>query len=617
MKSIQKEQVLRLNCPGFGEESYLTIGKAKPLDNYDVIVANPVSILHLFDREPDVLKEIDGKLDEGLTSFALKNDSLLQALESDLKKRIFELVSFLERGGLLVYYLCRPFLLQGTSLSMDNYFWLESLAPDTPVENNVRHMSAVSHGRTIEPTEQADKSEFASYFQQSGLEWNTIIRTDFLTEGYIVLATAGPRKCIAAHLIAGDNGGRIIFLPAPYSPDFDRTLMDCVNNWYVKRSGEEVPVATAANSGAAGQKFPQPDNSFLKPEPIAVPAGDKQTARPAAQATQPAAAAPALAPTVSRTGLPAQGAGSPSSSKTGIPAQQPAAAVVSPSSSRTGIPAQTQGALGSPNASRTGMQSQNPSTSRTGLPPVQKFDARVSRSQPQGPSDTDNAKKKMTAEEILESVSAQAEVTDAPAERQPFNERTTADIGTAFNSLNQPLPQHTADPAGVPSAADLLKELESVGKTPAAPEETAKDEQDPSEAGSRNLLKEMESLAGPAQTTPANSAAESIVDKPSTDFSNYKFAAEDTNVGDPGYQYGIDEKAAPSAETTKPAPSTETTKPAPSAETTKPVSKFEAAAKSAAPSLPPQSSNKPEPVKATSQDSGNNNHETETPEAKD
>ncbi|MBS1954070.1 MAG: hypothetical protein JST89_07790 [Cyanobacteria bacterium SZAS-4] len=612
MKSIQKEQVLRLNCPGFGEESYLTIGKAKPLDNYDVIVANPVSILHLFDREPDVLKEIDGKLDEGLTSFALKNDSLLQALESDLKKRIFELVSFLERGGLLVYYLCRPFLLQGTSLSMDNYFWLESLAPDTPVENNVRHMSAVSHGRTIEPTEQADKSEFASYFQQSGLEWNTIIRTDFLTEGYIVLATAGPRKCIAAHLIAGDNGGRIIFLPAPYSPDFDRTLMDCVNNWYVKRSGEEEPVAVAANAAGAGQKFPQPDNSFLKPEPIAVPAGDKQTAKPAvaAQAQQPAAVAAQTAPTVSRTGLPAQNSGSPSSSKTGMPAQ-PAAAIVSPSSSRTGIPAQTQATGGSPSASRTGMPSQNPSTSRTGLPPVQKFDARVSRSQPQGPSDSDNAKKKMTAEEILESVSAQAEVVEAPAEKQPFNERTTADIGTAFNSLNQPLPQHNADQAGVPSAADLLKELESVGtKAPgaAAAEETGKDE-DASEAGSRNLLKEMESLAGPPQTTQStlstpsqptpSKAVESIADKPSTDFSNYKFAAEDTNVGDPGYQYGIEEQTAASKQPAKPA------------------SKFEAAAKSGAPSAPPQGISKSEPVKATSQDSGNNNHETETPEAKD
>jgi len=602
MKSIQREQVLRLNCPGFGEESYLTIGKAKPLDNYDVIIANPVSILHLFDREPDVLKEIDGKLDEGLTSFTLKNDALLQALESDLKKRIFELVSFLERGGLLVYYLCRPFLLQGTSLSMDNYFWLESLAPDTPVENNVRHMSAVSHGRTIEPTEQADKSEFATYFQQSGLEWNTIIRTDFLTEGYIVLATAGPRKCIAAHLIAGDNGGRIIFLPAPYSPDFDRTLMDCVNNWYVKRSGESEPVAAAATtaaskSGAAGQKFPQPDNSFLKPEPIAAPVGDKQASARPAQVAQPAAAsAQSGAPTVSRTGLPAQEAGSPSSSNTGMPAQP--AAVVSPSTSRTGIPAQTQASAVSPNSSRTGMPSQNPSTSRTGLPPVQKFDARVSRSQPQGPADTDTAKKKMTAEEILESVSAQAEVTDAPGERQPFNERTTSDIGTAFNSLNQPLPQHNADAPGVPSAADLLKELESVGTKPpaGAPAEDAATEDDSNEAGSRNLLKEMESLAGPAQSTTVNKAPESISDKQSTDFSNYKFAAEDANVGDPGYKFGIGEQAPASSET---------------------APKIQPAAKSGAPALPPQGGNKPEPVKAASQESGNNNHETETPEAKD
>lgn len=768
MKSIQRDQVLRLNCPGFGEESYLTIGKAKPLDNYDVIIANPVSILHLFDREPDVLKEIDGKLDEGLTSFTLKNDSLLQALESDLKKRIFELVSFLERGGLLVYYLCRPFLLQGASLSMDNYFWLESLAPDTPVENNVRHMSAVSHGRTIEPTDQADKSEFASYFQQTGLEWNTIIRTDFLTEGYIVLATAGPRKCIAAHLIAGDNGGRIIFLPAPYSPDFDRTLMDCVNGWYAKRSGEPAPVPVGAKAGAGQQKFPQPDNSFLKPETSSASssgggaksapgAGHQGPASSPLQAPATAVAAAASAPSVgtgssgfgeggsiaaavgtqentnselvsqsvtaggastqspskgsigsgaqnsaasgmseqsfadssaiaardsvsssrtgvpsqaaptnSRTGIPAQAAAAPTNSRTGIPAQSaptnsrtgiPAQASptnsrtgipaqASPTTSRTGIPAQSSpsssrpgmpaqdasglrsgasisdspsssrsgipsqglpsqglpstsrtgipaqppggqiqssGISGSPNSSRTGLPSQNPTTSRTGLPPVQKFDARVSRSQPQGPVDTDNAKKKMTAEEILESVSAQAEVVEAPADKQPFNERTTTDIGTAFNSLNQPLPQHNAEQAGVPSAADLLKELESVGtKNPNQAEhadlsQSHEDDHDTEESGSRNLLAEMESLAGPIPSNPSvNKAPEPISDKASTDFTNYKFAGEDIGSG-------------------------------------------------AAPSLTPRASQRGDggatssthPEAAPTASSSNNNHDTETPEAKD
>jgi hypothetical protein len=638
MKSIQREQVLRLNCPGFGEESYLTIGKAKPLDNYDVIVANPVSILHLFDREPEVLKEIDSKLDEGLTSFTLKNDSLLQALESDLKKRIFELVSFLERGGLLVYYLCRPFLLQGNSLSMDNYFWLESLAPDTPVENNVRHMSAVSHGRTIEPTDQAEKSEFAAYFQQSGLEWNTIIRTDFLTEGYIVLATAGPRKCIAAHLIAGDNGGRIIFLPAPYSPDFDRTLMDCVNNWYVKRSGDSAPEPLEAK-GKAGQKFPQPDNSFLKPEPIAAGVGESK--QPAAAKTGPgsgvgsAVGSGSTAGVGSATGVEtgagsaggpgsaaAAGSGSaalagpvqppgPSFSRTGLPAQEN----TSPNSSKTGIPAHQSASL---SASRTGMQSQNPSTSRTGLPPVQKFDARVSRSQPQGPADTDNAKKKMTAEEILESVSAQAEVTEPTAERQPFNERTTADIGTAFNSLNQPLPQHNADAAGVPSAADLLKELESVGtKNPttpgaATPQEAPKDDE-PAGPGSRNLLKEMESLAGPSTSQPVNKAPEPISEtKQSTDFSDYKFVAAEEKTPDLGYKYGVEDLAVSGAEPGKSASSPETS------------------GKAAAPSLPAQSGDKserqkqnessnqqPEAAKAQVVESGNNNHEAETPEAKD
>src|ERR1700685_4195848 len=117
MSVVSKEQILRLNCPGYGEENYLSIGKAKSLDSYSVIVANPVSILHLFDKDQDSVKDIDAKLNEGLTSYTLKSDDLLHQLESDLKKRIFELVSFLERGGLLIYFLCRPFMVQGPSLA--------------------------------------------------------------------------------------------------------------------------------------------------------------------------------------------------------------------------------------------------------------------------------------------------------------------------------------------------------------------------------------------------------------------------------------------------------------------------------------------------------------------
>src|ERR1700733_1746415 len=147
MNSIQKEQILRVNCPGFGEENYFTVGKARALDAYKVIIVNPVSIFHIFDKDLDLQKDIDTKLAEGLTSCTIASDQPLQMILDDLKtKRILELVSFLEKGGLLVYYLCRPFLVQGDNLAVDNYAWLESLAPGSSPDDHIRHMSAVSHG---------------------------------------------------------------------------------------------------------------------------------------------------------------------------------------------------------------------------------------------------------------------------------------------------------------------------------------------------------------------------------------------------------------------------------------------------------------------------------------
>jgi hypothetical protein len=252
MNSIQKEQILRVNCPGFGEENYFSVGKAKSLDAYKVIIVNPVSIFHLFDNDLKLQKEIDNDLADGLTSRTVASDSLLQSIQEELKtRRILELVSFLEKGGLLIYYLCRPFLVQGDNIAIDNYAWLESLAPDSSPDDNIRHMSAVSHGRVVEATPDGELSEFGPYLSQTGLEWNTIIRQDFLTDGYKPLATAGPRKCIAAQLMAGDQGGRILFLPAPYSPDFDKKLIECVQDWNTKTHHVEAvaaPVAVAVQA---------------------------------------------------------------------------------------------------------------------------------------------------------------------------------------------------------------------------------------------------------------------------------------------------------------------------------------------------------------------------------
>jgi hypothetical protein len=446
MTSIQKEQILRLNCPGFGEESFLTIGKARSLDSYSVIIVNPVSILHLFDRAPDAVKEIDTKLAEGLTSYSTRDDDLLQALESDLKKRIFELVNFLEKGGLLIYYLCRPFLVQAPGMSMDNYYWLESLAPDTPSESNVRHMSAVSHGRIVEPTEHAAQSEFSAYLKQSGLEWNTIIRTDFLTEGYIVLATAGPRKCISAHLIAGDTGGRIVFLPSPYSPDFDRSLMECVQLWH-ERKVEEFGAPTEAAKAVPAQQ------AAAAAAPAATPA-----AAPAPQGAE-------KAPPQFNQPDPAKFL-SPKSEE--APAKPPQ------------TPAQKPIAINNPLSAAAAA-----SSSRSNLPPVTKF----TTSRPLPGSDA----AKMSADEILDSVAKQADETDVEEEPRTFNERATSDIGTAFSKLNSPLPQAT-DSGGyqVPSAQDLLKELESMS----APTHQAKPEPAKAEPPRQKQTESMPAAAG-------------------------------------------------------------------------------------------------------------------------
>ena len=464
MKSIQKEQILRVNCPGFGEENYLTVGKAKPLDAYKTIIVNPVSVFHLFDRDLDLQREIDVKLADGLTNLTIPSDTVLQSIQEDLKsKRILELVSFLEKGGLLIYYLCRPFLVQGDNVAIDNYSWLESLAPDSSPDDNIRHMSAVSHGRIVEPTEHTDESGFAKYLGQTGIEWNTIIRTDFLTEGYIALATAGPRKCIAGQLVAGDQGGRIIFLPAPYSPDFDKTLIECVNIWY--NQGE---VDTA-------------------PFPVATPV-EAPKAAVSSQPAPPAPAAPQPAPAVAAAS--AAASASPRASSTSNPSMGKTEAPTAPPSSLT------PGTISSGGVERVPSQFTS-STSQSKMPAAKLPDL------PNHPS---------TAAATSTTLPAMTQGT--LGEFQPSNPQVTAEFDAeavrAFLNSDQAItgPQgkgmEVTETVSVPadqkpSAVDILKELEalSLGETDTTPTRAA----EPAAALNRNLFEELETLA---QTVPSD-----------------------------------------------------------------------------------------------------------------
>ncbi len=262
VKSLQAPAILRLNCPGFGKSASLSDGDALSLTEYKVIIVNPTSIVHLFGEDPSVIKQIDMAQAEGLTSCRLAEDQIIDRIGQQIELRSPELFQFLAEGGLLIYYLCRPFVVMSESRSMDNYAWLCGLAPDqsgesTMSEQTVRHMSTVAHGRNIDKTLATNQSQFSKYFDQVGLEWNTIIRTDFLTSGYTALALAGPKKCIAGDLIAGDKGGRVVFLPAPYSPDFDRVLIDCIKSWYADKEGlgiDNVENTAGDNESGATQE---------------------------------------------------------------------------------------------------------------------------------------------------------------------------------------------------------------------------------------------------------------------------------------------------------------------------------------------------------------------------
>jgi hypothetical protein len=294
MRTIPKERILRVNCAGYGTDAHWNLGRAKSLNNYSAIIVNPTSIAHLFDKDPELVRKVEQCLADGLTSLTVDDDLLLRNLAAEIDSRVLELSDFLTQGGVLVYFLCRPFVIQGPSLSLDNYYWLESLAPDQPAERNVRHMSAVSHGRLIEPTAEGMSSHFGPYLQQHGLEWSTLIRTEYLTDGYNVLAEAGAKKCIAGQLFIVESSGNVVFLPSPYSPDFDKTLIDCLNKWYQSKEPTqeeldaerlEIQLAGSGVSTPAPQTgpalFDREQNAF---EPVA--SVEMETA-PAAPSSEP------------------------------------------------------------------------------------------------------------------------------------------------------------------------------------------------------------------------------------------------------------------------------------------------------------------------------------------
>jgi hypothetical protein len=237
MSNLAADKVLRVNCPGFGTSSTLPLGEAKPLAMYDVIVINPTSIVHLFEPKSDVARQIDRVVADGGSTLKLDSDSTLESISAELELREHELRQFLSKGGLLIYFLAAPFVVEGPEQAMDNYIWLYEWAPDKV--NGADRTMAASKGRGGELTTRGKHHPFGPYIQQTGAEWSTVIRTENFTDGYNPIATAGQNKAIGGYKPSGPRRGQVLFLPAPYDTRFDDTLKECILKWHEIHTGPD------------------------------------------------------------------------------------------------------------------------------------------------------------------------------------------------------------------------------------------------------------------------------------------------------------------------------------------------------------------------------------------
>jgi hypothetical protein len=172
MSNLSADKVLRVNCTGWGTSSTLPLGEAKPLAMYDVIVVNPVSIVHLFEPKSDGAKQAEKLVADGESKLKLDNDSVLESISAELELREHELRQFLSKGGLLVCFMSPPFTVAGSGTAMDNYLWLYESAPDKP-NGGKRTMSSASKSDKVELSSRGKKHVFAPYLKQIGVEWTS------------------------------------------------------------------------------------------------------------------------------------------------------------------------------------------------------------------------------------------------------------------------------------------------------------------------------------------------------------------------------------------------------------------------------------------------------------
>ncbi|MBS2009292.1 MAG: hypothetical protein JST01_19720 [Cyanobacteria bacterium SZAS TMP-1] len=228
--------LLAIGFPAFPTGQCASLVTARPLENYDIVVINPVSPLHLLTGDfTTIAYPASGRFARPVEV----DDHVFRSWEIFSDVRISELASFLLRGGLLVFFLSPGVVVTSADggSNIGNYFWLDTLAPDGASQGYDRKILHRPAAGPVVITEAGKSSDFASYLQKFDATAYATIPGGALAEGFIPLAETATGGCAAGHLPCGDHEGGIVFLPGPYQQHLEGELLHCLERWSKRREG--------------------------------------------------------------------------------------------------------------------------------------------------------------------------------------------------------------------------------------------------------------------------------------------------------------------------------------------------------------------------------------------
>lgn len=217
MSGGQKEQspILSWNVTGCGTPGFLDNFTAESAKQYSLLVCDPVSIVHLFEKQSVYKSAVELTSSRTSRTLIVDDQVTLNNLSGVINLKTIEIVRYLVEGGRLVVFLRQPFSVVDTegTVSFDNYDWLDTLRPCQKGKQILSVMAGDVSGCWSEDDEATGLlKDYLDTFSESQVQ---AISATELTPGYVPISVSSGSLVFAASLEIGACGGRIMYLPAP------------------------------------------------------------------------------------------------------------------------------------------------------------------------------------------------------------------------------------------------------------------------------------------------------------------------------------------------------------------------------------------------------------------